>query len=128
MLLTNPKVEELMVAEVAFQMVANVDRTDAGRCTRIKHVTHLKGEEAADVADELIHLIEHIACVARLYRLAVDVKVKVKVLNIHQPFSLHSPSAALLSKALDISQGWPLSFRRRCKSRAVKSMPTLTAS
>ena len=78
MLLTNPKVQKFVVAKIAFQMVADVNGTDAGRCARVEHITRLQGEKAADVADEFIYLIEHVACVARLYRLPIDVEVEVK--------------------------------------------------
>ena len=98
----------------------------AGGSTRIDDVTRLEHEELTDVADQARHGMYHVSRMPALYRLSVEVEMEMQVL--HVIYLRHVPTAALSSKPLARSQGSPFCVNCRCRSRAVKSMPTVTAS
>ena len=62
-------------------MVVHVDGANADRGAGEEHVARLQCEEAADVADEFIHLIQHVARTPRLHRLPIDVEVELQILH-----------------------------------------------
>ena len=95
-------------------------RTHTRWRTRIENVARLQGKELRDIGNDLIHPIEHIRGTALLHRLPVDIQMEVDALDIQE--------LLLPSKPLQMVQGCPASEAFFCRSRAVKSMPTVTAS
>ena len=76
------KIEHLPVFEIAYEMVVDVDRTAACRTSGIEQVARLEREVLADVGDDFIYLVEHIARAAFLYGLVIEVEAEVQCLDI----------------------------------------------
>ena len=106
------ELEHFALFEVAFEVVVDVDGAYASGSACIEHIARLEGEELRDIGDDLVDTVEHVGGAAFLYGL----------------LGTHSPMAAEPSKPLQIVQGCPASEARFCRSRAVKSMPTVNAS
>lgn len=110
-------------------MVAYPYGTHSDRCTREQHIPDFQGAETADVGNNLVYGEQHVARISLLYRLSVNIQMEIHVLNVaYFSTGTQSPMAAELSNPLHNSQGFPSARNLRCKSRAVKSMPTVTAS
>ena len=62
-------------------MIVNPYGTAARWTAGIEQVAYAEREISADIRDNLIHLVEHIARIALLNRSSIDVKMKAKVLN-----------------------------------------------
>ena len=105
-------------------MLADADGTYSHRGTREQQVTDFQGHEAADISNDFIYLKKHIRCMTALHLLIINRQMEVQILYK----GTKVPIAAELSKPLQSSHGLPASRNLRCKSRAVKSMPTVTAS
>lgn len=76
------KIEHLPVFEIAYEMVVDVDRTAACRTSGIEQVARLEREVLADIGDDFIYLVEHIARAAFLYGLVIEVETEVQCLDI----------------------------------------------
>lgn len=110
-------------------MIAYLHRTYPHRRTSKQHISNLQGAETADVGNNLVYGEQHVARISLLYRLSIDIQMEIHVLNVaYFSTGTQSPMAAELSNPLHNSQGFPSARNLRCKSRAVKSMPTVTAS
>ena len=83
------KVEYLSIFEIALQMVVDLHRTASCRTTRIEQVSCLERKILADVGDDFIHLVEHIARTAFLHILAVDVEMEVDSLDVTELLDIH---------------------------------------
>ena len=83
------KVEHLSIFEIALQMVVDLHRTASCRTTRIEQISSLERKILADVGDDFIHLVEHIARTAFLHILAVDVEMEVDSLDITELLDIH---------------------------------------
>ena len=73
---SHPEIQELLAFEITLQMVIHMDGAYTDGCSCIEHVARLQREETADVADELVHFIQHVGRIARLHRLSVDVEME----------------------------------------------------
>jgi hypothetical protein len=71
-----PEIQEFLAFEITLQMVIHMDGTYTDGCSGIEHVARLQREETADIADELVHLIQHVGRIARLHRLSIDVQME----------------------------------------------------
>lgn len=110
-------------------MVVDVDRTAACRTSGIEQVARLEREVLADIGDDFIYLVEHIARAAFLYGLVIEVEAEVQCLDITElldvdPFADNRRTVESLGEF----PSWPASRSFFCISRAVKSIPTVTAS
>ena len=76
------KVEDFPILNITFQVVVYSHRCTTGRTTCIDYVARLQREVPADVADNLVYLIKHIARAAFLHGLTVDVKMEMNTLNV----------------------------------------------
>ena len=70
-------------------MVVDVYWTYAYRRSCVEQIARLQREELRDVADELVHFVEHVARTAFLHRLSVNVQMEVQSLNVSQLLLFH---------------------------------------
>ena len=90
-------------------MVVHLYGPYASRCSRVEDVARLQREEAADICDDLVHLVHHLARAALLHRPSVDVHVEVNGLNVAElllvhPFAYHSRAVELFGDGPRASQ------------------------
>ena len=83
------KVEYLSIFQITLQVVVNLHRTATSRTTRIEQVACLQREVLADVRDNLIHLVEHIARTAFLYIFTIDVEMEMDGLDVTELLDIH---------------------------------------
>ena len=83
------KVEYLSIFQITLQVVVNLHRTATSRTTRIEQVACLQREVLADVRDNLIHLVEHIARTAFLYIFTIDVEMEIAGLAVTELLDIH---------------------------------------
>lgn len=123
------EVEHLPVFKITFKMVVNADRSATGRTACIKQVARLQREVLTDIRDNLVHLVEHIAGATFLYSLAIDVEMEMNGLYVAKLLHIHPCTYRRRTiEALGKFPCWPASRSLFCISRAVKSIPTVTAS
>ena len=70
-------------------MVIDVYRTYSCWRTREKNISGLQSEELADITDNLINTVHHIARTSFLYCLPVYVEMKTDGLNISELLDIH---------------------------------------
>ena len=57
-------------------MIIHMNGAYTNGCSCIEHVARLQCEETADIADELVHFIQHVGRIARLHCLSINVEVE----------------------------------------------------
>ena len=102
------EVEHFLLSKIALQVLSDADRAYSHRCTRKQQITDFQGHEAADISNDFIYPEQHVRCMTALHLLIINRQMEVQTLQS--------------------SHGLPASRNLRCRSRAVKSMPTVTAS
>ena len=93
------EVEHFLLSKIALQVLSDADRAYSHRCTRKQQITDFQGHEAADISNDFIYPEQHVRCMTALHLLIINRQMEL-----------------------------PASRNLRCRSRAVKSMPTVTAS
>ena len=76
------EIQHLPVFQVTFQMVVYLHRSAACRTPRIEQVARLQRKVLADVGDDFIHLVEHVAGASLLHILAIEVEMEVNRLDV----------------------------------------------
>jgi len=110
-------------------MLPDADRPYTRRSTGKQQVANLQGHETADISNDVIHFEKHIRRIPTLHFFTVYIEMEIQLLQVTTSlFQMNVPIAAELSNPLHSSQGLPASRNFRCRSRAVKSIPTVTAS
>ena len=121
------EVEHFLLSKIALQVLSDADRAYSHRCTRKQQITDFQGHEAADISNDFIYPEQHVRCMTALHLLIINRQMEVQILHVSTRL-LQRDEGAELSKPLQSSHGLPASRNLRCRSRAVKSMPTVTAS
>ena len=106
-------------------MLPNADRPYTRRSAGKQQVANLQGHETADISNDVIHFEKHIRRIPTLHFFTVYIEMEIQLACSK---GMNVPIAAELSNPLHSSQGLPASRNFRCRSRAVKSIPTVTAS
>lgn len=57
-------------------MLPDMHRPDTCRGTGVKQITHLQGEEVADIRNDPIYAEDHVGRIALLDRLPIDIKAE----------------------------------------------------
>ena len=108
---SHPEIQEFLAFKIALQMIIHMDGAYSNGCSGIEHVARLQREETADVADELVHLIQHVGRIARLHCLSINVEVEMETLDIEK-FLFVYPSINAGRLCIDQPMRW--SVTRLC--------------
>lgn len=124
------EVEHFLLSKIALQVLSDADGTYSHRGTREQQVTDFQGHEATDIGNDIIYPEQHIRCMATLHLLIINRQMEVQILYIAAHLFQRDKGAdsCRIVETFANSHGLPASRNLRCKSRAVKSMPTVTAS
>ena len=80
------KIKNFFVFEITFQVIVDMNRTYSGRSSCIKQVTDFQCTKPAYISDNPVYLKEHVARIAILHGLAVDIQMEIDVLDILKTF------------------------------------------
>ena len=70
------KVQQALLFQIAFQMVADADRSHPGRCTGEDKVACAQSKESREISDELVDGVQHVGTITLLHRLSVHIQMK----------------------------------------------------
>ena len=110
-------------------MLPNADRPYTRRSTGKQQVANLQGHETADISNDVIHFEKHIRRIPRC-TFTVYIEMEIQLLQVTTGLFQRNERADSRRVVKPFAQfpGLPASRNFRCRSRAVKSIPTVTAS
>lgn len=110
-------------------MIAYRHGTHTCRSTCIQKVAYLQGAKLADISDNPVHRKNHVTRISFLHFPPVNIQMETDVLDIRKLFYGYPiADSRRIIKTFTEFPRFPSERKRRCKSRAVKSIPTVTAS
>ena len=107
------KIEQLAFAQISLQTISDGNGANPFGRPGKKQITHTQGIESADIRYHFIDRKNHIGRMSSLDLFSIDSQREMQILQITGHL---------------IDRNKIADYRRACKSRAVKSIPTVTAS
>lgn len=111
-------------------MLPNADRPYTRRSTGKQQVANLQGHETADISNDVIHFEKHIRRIPALHFFTVYIEMEIQLLQVTTGLFQRNERADSRRVVKPFAQfpGVTRLTNFRCRSRAVKSIPTVTAS